>query len=474
MSTATLDSKAISFESTSFPLLPTIALFANLLFALFCFLSAGTDPTGMYWLTLLGAIQLFPMLLASVKKRLDYLAVSSFATFATYTLGKYNNAFYVRGLSAISNDSLTEIKEMIFCTLILMGAFYAVRFLGKFDRDSSGEYKMFEARPGVFFLITTLVLLQPVIETYIPWNFRNIYVTIHGFLFFMLFCLKSTKFRYINVAAPSTVFLSGIFFYLNTGMMTFILLAIILCFITFSLQRKLKYTLLLVFIIYPLAQIQMVKAQYRSFIWGPEGPSYTLIDRIGLMTALLTGSIETDPGLPSYQEVDSDEEGEGKLAAALDRASDERLERVIALTPSSVPFWNGETYESLLYVFIPRFVWPGKPSIANFNKFGKLYGYLGEDDDGTSVGATAYAEGYMNFGYPGLYGVSIFLGILLAVAQQLGPWLFGTQSVLGFVLFFMPLASLTSLGVLIPPLINLVIVVFPFRKWIRRALSFDA
>jgi len=470
MSTATLDSKTAALGGYSYSPFPMIFLFANLLLGLFCFFAAATDSSGIYWLTLLGTVQLFPMIMSVVKKRLDYLSVSSFATFATYTLGKYNNAFYVRRLTAISNDSLTEIKEMIFCTVLLIGAFYAVRAIGRFDQESSPRYRIFDTSPGVFFTIAALVLFQPVVETFIPFGARNVYVTFHGFLFFMLFCIRSSKFKFINLAAVGTVILSGIITYLNSGMMTYILLSIILSFITLSLQGKLKQTLLLGFLLYPLSQIQMVKAQYRSYIWTPEGRAFTMVERLGLMSALLTGTLEADIATTSFKEVESDEEEDGELASALDRASDESLERVMALTPSPVPFWNGETYESLLYVMVPRALWPGKPSISNFNKFGKVYGYLGEDDDDTSIAATAFAEGYMNYGYVGLYGVSIFLGVLLAVAQQIGPWLFGGHSVIGFVLFFMPLSSLCVLGVLVPPLINLVVVVFPFRKWISRAL----
>src|SRR5688572_15368059 len=99
MSTAALSSQSIVPEKVSFSLTPTLFLLGDGLFALFCFFVAPSDSSGIYWLALLGAIQLFPVILAMAKQRLDYLAVSSFATFATFTLGKYNNAFYVRRLS---------------------------------------------------------------------------------------------------------------------------------------------------------------------------------------------------------------------------------------------------------------------------------------------------------------------------------------------------------------------------------------
>ena len=81
----------------------------------------------------------------------------------------------------------------------------------------------------------------------------------------------------------------------------------------------------------------------------------------------------------------------------------------ISLTPDVVPYWKGETYISLLWLFVPRFLYPDKPTKMLGQEFGHRYGILDEDDLWTSVNLPhQVVEMYINFGK-----IGVFLGMAL-------------------------------------------------------------
>ncbi len=88
---------------------------------------------------------------------------------------------------------------------------------------------------------------------------------------------------------------------------------------------------------------------------------------------------------------------------------------VIDYTPSIVPYQDGSTYAYLPVSFVPRFLWPDKPSINDANHFYETaYGVTNaqENHNNVSISVGSLAEGYMNFGWVGAILVMFFLGIL--------------------------------------------------------------
>ena len=145
---------------------------------------------------------------------------------------------------------------------------------------------------------------------------------------------------------------------------------------------------------------------------------------------------------------------------------------VLELTPSVVPYQYGRLYSYMLVTFIPRFVWPDKPSINEANQFYQVaYGVSVEGAlSSVSMSVGALTEGYINFGWLGaalaMFLVGIFLdffqntfledrvgvlmksiGItlipsLLAIESQLAVYLGGiAQQVLIVLLVFLPIMS---------------------------------
>ena len=83
-------------------------------------------------------------------------------------------------------------------------------------------------------------------------------------------------------------------------------------------------------------------------------------------------------------------------------------------------FRYGETMAYASYAFIPRLLWPDKPSLS---KGGWFTVYLGfsprEAEAATSTGITATGELYWNFGIIGVVSGMLFIGILIGAVWRL-------------------------------------------------------
>jgi hypothetical protein len=110
-----------------------------------------------------------------------------------------------------------------------------------------------------------------------------------------------------------------------------------------------------------------------------------------------------------------------------------QVANVIERTPASVPFQMGKTYSYFLVTWIPRFLWPAKPSVSTANQFYQVaYGLTREDAlDSVSIAVGSLGEAYMNFGWIGVPFVTFVIGIILGLYQRLflsktsGGFLFG-------------------------------------------------
>jgi hypothetical protein len=101
------------------------------------------------------------------------------------------------------------------------------------------------------------------------------------------------------------------------------------------------------------------------------------------------------------------------LAIATSRlASIMILGTVVEVTPQDVPYWGGTTYYPLLFMTVPRLVYPDKPSDLPGNVFGHKYGMLAPENYSTSINLIQELELYGNFGPLGVIFGSILIGML--------------------------------------------------------------
>lgn len=96
------------------------------------------------------------------------------------------------------------------------------------------------------------------------------------------------------------------------------------------------------------------------------------------------------------------------------------------MTPEVVPYLEGESYQYLLYTFIPRIVWPEKPiasAATDLTDF--AYSLRVQGDTSTNIGIGQIAEAYANFGWEGLLCTMLAQGTVFALLDRV---LNGTQS----------------------------------------------
>jgi hypothetical protein len=93
---------------------------------------------------------------------------------------------------------------------------------------------------------------------------------------------------------------------------------------------------------------------------------------------------------------------------------------VVDLTPSVVPYQWGWLYSYMAITWIPRFVWPEKPSMSEANQYYQVaYGLSSEEDlNRVSISVGLLAEGFMNFGWAGVIGIMFLAGVFFDFYQK--------------------------------------------------------
>jgi len=87
--------------------------------------------------------------------------------------------------------------------------------------------------------------------------------------------------------------------------------------------------------------------------------------------------------------------------------------RVLSLTPEKVPFLEGETYRTIPSLLVPR-VLNEKKGVAHIGNWilAYVYGYLQVEELGkTSIAFDLMIEAYANYGFPGVLGLGMVLGL---------------------------------------------------------------
>jgi hypothetical protein len=90
-------------------------------------------------------------------------------------------------------------------------------------------------------------------------------------------------------------------------------------------------------------------------------------------------------------------------------------------SPREVPFLNGLTYEPIPFMLVPRFLMPDK-SISHAGNIMLSVNYGLVDAEGSrnvSIGWSLVAEAYANFGYFGVFALSVFLASLYSIVTRL-------------------------------------------------------
>lgn len=92
---------------------------------------------------------------------------------------------------------------------------------------------------------------------------------------------------------------------------------------------------------------------------------------------------------------------------------------IVKRTPSEIPYWEGDTYKSLVGAVIPRLLWPDKPTKEIGQAFGHRYGYLRWSNLVTSINLPFLVEFYLNFGFIGVLVGMMVVGAIYRTLDEL-------------------------------------------------------
>jgi hypothetical protein len=165
----------------------------------------------------------------------------------------------------------------------------------------------------------------------------------------------------------------------------------------------LKWLVIAALSVMAMIGMRSVAMEYRARSWFAE-TQLSLAGRAMLMGQLLVTKVEAEGVAATLDD--------GWSIVAGRSANLDLLADVARQTGTTVPFWRGETYLSLVGFAVPRFVWPSKPTKTLGQDFGHRYGYLDSWDTWTSINLPFLVEFYANFGEVGVLIGMVIVGLL--------------------------------------------------------------
>jgi hypothetical protein len=156
--------------------------------------------------------------------------------------------------------------------------------------------------------------------------------------------------------------------------------------------------------------IKGVLGDYRRRVWFGEA-QMNVVQRAGLMF-LLTRKQVDELGVGGAV-------AHGLTTSAARSATLDVFADVVRRTPRDIPYLDGSTYLSLVGAFVPRVLWPSKPTKNLGQMFGHRYQYLLDSDVSTSVNLPFLVEFYMNFGEFGVVFGMFVVGLIYAGLERL-------------------------------------------------------
>lgn len=420
--------------------------FAFLIFGL----EASSDLTGRSALYLLMMVQLAPVLITLALGKFNYLIFVLINHFIVYSCAKFNLITNIQKLKNVNPETLLAFQEMTYCTILIILSYFFFKSFALPKQKLTRKFDFLEVNPRLYFWLGLFTALHPFIMLIMPGSLITLHTTAYAIALVIIFCstcynkvLERWVKLGIALSALQAFIIFGSLSLLGTIGPFFLIVTVI--------QRKIQNMFILFVMLILGTLFQSIKLEFR-LLTRVNDDSMPIVQRMKILNELvqwkfLGGEInplatEDDTEVPSEprenENEDENAEMRDALAKGFTRVGDDSLERVLLMTPSRVPYWEGESYTNMIYFFVPRFLWPGKPSRDMWNKFGRRYGFLSEDDFITSVGINFLGEAYMNFGFAGLYLMAIIFGFLVACMESLSHTFLKKPNYFTFICFAAP------------------------------------
>lgn len=432
-----------------------VTALTGILFVLYsiCISRAFDKEPGFFPIYLLMLIQLTPFLFCFIRQDYNYIGFILFNHFFTYSIAKYNSLAHILRLEVIYPEAMKAIQELSICTVFIIAGYFAARGFIPTEKHKE-KFKLLLLNRWQLVVVSAYVIFVPLFLKYLPIWFLTFHFATMGADMMLLLSSTSPGHERLSFYLQTGVVLSTIWYFLATGALTMVGVLAAYIFIAGCIRKKSSLFILPLFLTLIGSSVQNVKNDYRKFL--SENPNANVFERADALVDLMgvmyvSGNAEEDiEGTTStnseeeewddeYRRGDGQEVIERKLMNGFARVGDDSLERVLDWTPRKVPFWGGETYQHIPFMFIPRVLWPDKPSRHIWNKFGRAYGYLSTDDFQTSVSVTYLAEAYMNYGFSGMYTVAFLFGIYVYLIEILSWVIFKGHFAFTFMVYLIPL-----------------------------------
>jgi len=188
----------------------------------------------------------------------------------------------------------------------------------------------------------------------------------------------------------------------------------IICSVVYLYERR-KISKVAIFLVMAyILFFQAGKEAFRKTFWGERVDS-TFSQRISFWSSESLRNWQLtleDPNAENWRRLMDQSLGRISLL--------QQTAHVLELTPDQVPFQHGRLYSYILVTWIPRALWPEKPSVNEANQFYQVaYGLTDSRElDKVSIAVGTVAESFINFGWWGPFLVMIPLGIFLDYFQH--------------------------------------------------------
>lgn len=240
-----------------------------------------------------------------------------------------------------------------------------------------------------------------------------------------------------------------------------------------SEKRRLPRLTLLLVILFTLF-FQVGKQEFRSVYWRTTEEA-SKIDRVRFWT---------EKSLSIWGEALSNP-SEGALGEAISLSMSRlslltQTANVIDLTPAIVPYQQGRLYYYLAITWIPRAVWPDKPSVNEANQFYQVaYGLNTEEGlENVSIGVGVMTEAYISFGLYGIVAIMFLMGIFydlyttLCFSSRSGLLMTGVGIALLPQMMNMEAQMAVYLGGVVQQVVFTLLIFSPIIRW-RRSQSLE-
>jgi hypothetical protein len=338
------------------------------------------------------------------EKQIPFVPVMAIFYASAYALPAFQSSWRVR-LLAVDSKFVDDAVELALAgELLLLGAFYAVK-LERLQTRINLQLDLARVAPLILVVGWALEIFRiSLMGKTVPAGIAQWVVFLEGLPVvalgaLLLLHLRGRLSRMLKVGAVALLAVT-ILADFTTGFMSVPASTLVLFLFVFVAERR-KVPVVSLAVGAAVMMVAMgVKQQYRDT--AVRQGEFEITGRASLFARLMEGAVRGGDG--KLRDVGS------KAGSRIDHLS--AFAHVIARTPASVPYWGGETYETIFTSLIPRAIYPDKPKKTLGQDYGHRYRFITPSDTATSINLEQIVEMYANFGLEGVLIGMFLMGLL--------------------------------------------------------------